>query len=266
MTDLDGSRFDAQLRGWRTLTTLHPLPIDLARIALIREKTAAELARADVIERLLPQLGLNDEALDEFPDELRPYCGQGLRVWQYPTQFGKYLAQLAGLGVRSYLELGVRHGGSFVTTVEVLERHRHLDYAIAVDIIACPAMAEYAKLNPRIEFCRLNTQSAEFAALLRRLHSIDLVFIDSHHEERQCRQEIAAVREVANIIAMHDISNVGCPGVAAVWEEVKASGEYTCFEYTDQYAGMGPYMGIGLAVKNERLARRPRSDDPLAPK
>ncbi len=263
MKESDGSRFDVQLRGWRTLNALHPLPINLSRIALIREKTAADLARAEVIERLLPELGLNDEALDEFPQALRPYCGQGLRVWQYPSQFGRYLAQLASLGVRSYVELGVRHGGSFVATVEVLERFRQLDYAVAVDVIACPAMAGYADINPRIEFCRVNTQGAEFAPLLRRLHPVDLVFVDSHHEERQCRQEVAAVREVANMIALHDISNVGCPGVAAVWAEIKASGDYACFEYTDQYDGMGPYMGIGLAVKNDRFARRLPPDGAL---
>jgi hypothetical protein len=256
MTDSDSSRFDAQLRGWRTLTALHPLSIDLARIALIREKAAAELSRAEVIERMLLELGLNDEALEEFPEALRPHCGQGLRVWQYPAQFGKYLARLASLEVRSYVELGVRHGGSFVVTVELLERFRRLDYAVAVDIIACPGVAEYAAINPRIEFCRVNTQGAEFVPLLRRLQPIDLVFIDSHHEEGQCRREVAAVCEVANMIALHDISNVGCPGVATVWEEIKASRDYVCFEYTDQYTGMGPYMGIGLAVKNERLARR----------
>ena len=263
MTDSDGSRLDAQLRGWRTLNALHALPIDLARIELIRETTAADLARPEVIEHLLCQLGLNDEALDEFPRALHPYCGQGLRMWQYPSQFGRYVAQLASLGVRSYVELGVRHGGSFVATVEILERFRPLDYAVAVDLIACPSMAEYAEINPRIEFCRVNTQGAEFAPLLQRLCPIDLVFIDSHHEERQCRQEVAAVREVANMFALHDISNVGCPGVAAVWEEVKACGDYACFEYTDQYDGMGPYMGIGLAVKNERFVRRPPQDAAL---
>lgn len=47
------------------------------------------------------------------------------------------------LNVQSYLELGVRHGGSFVATVEILRRMSALNTAIAVDIIACPAMDDY---------------------------------------------------------------------------------------------------------------------------
>ena len=236
------------------LSGLHPAPIDLGRIALIRECAPSYLSRPENLERLLPQLGLNDEGQDEFPPELRPYCGQGLRVWQFPAQFARYLAQIVALGVRSYVELGIRHGGSFVTTVEVLERFRRLDYAVAVDIIPCPAMAQYAAINPRVEFACINTQAPEFAALLARLHAIDLIFIDSHHEEDQCRREVAAVLECAGMVALHDISNVGCPGIGKVWQEIKASGDFACFEYTDQYSGLGPYMGIGLAVKKERLA------------
>lgn len=252
------SSLSAQARGWRMLRGLHPEPIDLARIALIRERTPAYLSRSDNLERLLPDLGLNDEGLDEFPPELHRYCGQGLRVWQYPSQFGKYLAQLVSLGVRSYVEIGVRHGGSFVTTVEVLDRFRPLDYAIAVDVIPCPAMSAYAGINPRIEFVRLNSQAAEFTALLARLPALDLVFIDSHHEEGQCRREVEALAGVASMIALHDISNIGCPGIGRVWDEVKADAAFACFEYTAQYAGMGPYMGIGLAVKKERLAAAER--------
>lgn len=236
------------------LHSLRPAAIDLARIALIRECAPADLLRAAPLKDLLLRLGLNDEGLEEYPLDLRPFCGQGLRVWQYPSQFSKYLATVASLRVRSYLELGIRHGGSFVTTVEVLERFGPLDFAVGVDVIPCPSMVEYGAINPRIEFACLNIQSTAFPALLARLRAIDLVFIDSHHEEEHCRQEVAVLRECANMIALHDIANVGCPGIAKVWKELKESGEHLCFEFTDQYPGMGPYMGIGLAVRKARLA------------
>jgi hypothetical protein len=246
--------FNAQVRGWRMLRGLRPAAIDLARLALIRETTPEDLLRPAHLENLLIRLGLNDEGIEEFPPELHPFLGQGLRVWQYPSQFSKYLVKIATLDIRSYMELGVRHGGSFVTTVEVLQRFGRLDFAVAVDIIPCPAMDQYATMNPRIEFACLNTQSPAFAALLARLHAIDLVFIDSHHEESQCRQELAELRNCTNMIALHDVFNVGCPGIGKVWEEIKAADEYVCFEFTDQYRNMGPYMGIGLAVRKERLA------------
>jgi hypothetical protein len=247
--------WNPQQSGWQTLKGLHPSPIDLARIALIREKSPEYLARPGNLERLIADLGLNDEGLSEFPEELVPHCGSGLRIWQFPVQFGPYLARVAALSVRSYLEIGIRHGGSFVATVEILDRFFPLDRAVGVDVIPCPAMADYCRMNPRAEFARVNTQTAEFEALVERLRPIDLVFIDSHHEELQCRREFASVRDAANMIAFHDIANVGCPGVGRVWDEVKALPGFECFELIEQYHGTGPYMGIGLAVKSERLAR-----------
>lgn len=251
--DATTTGWKAQASGWRTLKGLRPRPLDLRRISLIRDAAPDDLRRSDWLEGLLPQLGLNDEGLDEFPSHLQASCGGGLRIWQYPTQFSKYLAQLATLKVRSYLELGIRHGGSFVATVEVLERFRQLDFAVGVDIIACESMTAYRALNPRSEFACVNTQSAEFTLLLQRLAPIDLVFIDSHHEENQCRREFAALRQYANMIALHDISNKGCPGIATVWNEIRSDDEWHCLEFTDQYDGLGPYMGIGLAVKKTRL-------------
>jgi hypothetical protein len=249
----NSSVWNARRHTWRILNGLRPAAIDLGRIHLIRERSPQSLLLSKDLEALLLELGLNDEGLDEFPSHLHPFCGTGLRIWQYPSQFGKYLAHVATLRVRSYLEIGIRHGGSFVATVEILNRFFPLESAIGVDIIPCPSMEEYKTLNPRIEFCCLNTQSVDFTALIDRLHPVDLVFIDSHHEETQCRLEFDAVRNSANIIAFHDVLNANCPGVGRVWNEVKASGDYECFEYTDQYEDFGPYMGIGLAVRRKRI-------------
>jgi precorrin-6B methylase 2 len=54
--------------------------------------------------------------------------------WQYPNQFSKYLAELAAHPVDRYLEIGVRHGGTFVITVEYLSRFHPVREAIAVDL------------------------------------------------------------------------------------------------------------------------------------
>jgi hypothetical protein len=249
------SDWNAQKQAWRILNGLRPAAIDLGRIHLIRERSSESLSRASDLENLLLELGLNDEGLDEFPLRLRQFCGAGLRIWQYPVQFSRYLARMATLRVRSYLELGIRHGGSFVATVEILDRFFPLESAIGVDVIPCPSMAEYKTLNPRIEFCCLNTQSGEFGALIDRIKPVDLVFIDSHHEETQCRREFEALRESARMIAFHDVLNRNCPGVGRVWQEVKTSGDYECSEYTEQYDDLGPYMGIGLAIRKERVAQ-----------
>lgn len=48
-------------------------------------------------EDLLLKMGLNNEHLEEFPEELHPYTGKGLLVWQYPNQLSKLLVYLANL-------------------------------------------------------------------------------------------------------------------------------------------------------------------------
>jgi cephalosporin hydroxylase len=248
----DATGFHAQRQGWAMLKRLHPESIDLSRIDLIRRRELPELTEPPRVEELLLELGLNDEGLSELPPELHTPCG-GLRIWQYPTQFSRYLVQLSHLAVRSYLEIGIRHGGSFVATTEYLERFCPLQFSVGVDVIDCPSMPEYCARNGKAHFWRLNSRSAEFATQIETLGSIDLVFIDSHHEEAQCRDELALLEPYAGMIALHDIANVGCPGIRRVWDDLKRSPAYECFEYVEQYTGLGPFMGIGLAVKRARL-------------
>src|SRR4051812_34363485 len=112
----------ASLEAWKKLKSLHPQPLELDRIARIHARSLVELADPRTLEALVCELGLNDEGIEELPAHLHPWCGQGLRIWQYPNQFSRYLAALAGRRIASYLEIGVRHGGTFVATVEVLGR------------------------------------------------------------------------------------------------------------------------------------------------
>jgi hypothetical protein len=70
---------------------------------LIAERSLAELADPARLEALIPELGLNDEAIEEIPAHLHPWCDQGLRIWQYPRQFSRYLAALALRRISSYL-------------------------------------------------------------------------------------------------------------------------------------------------------------------
>jgi cephalosporin hydroxylase len=209
-----------------------------------------------MLEQLLIRLGLNDEGLDELPVALHPHCGRGLLLWQYPNQFSRYLLFLSQLGVRSYLEVGLRHGGSFVTTIEYLNRFAPLAHALGVDVIPAPSLERYLDINPRATLVWMNSQTPAFEALLVERGPFDLAFIDSHHEEDQCRHEFELLRRHTRMVGMHDIVNMDCPGVRSVWAEVKASGEYICYEFTDQYPGLGPFMGIGLAVERTLLSER----------
>jgi len=240
--------------GWKKIKKLNTIPIDLERIALIRDKGIEYLSDAANVESLIIELGLNDEGMEEFPESLHHYCGQGLRIWQYPIQFSKYLVELAKLKIDSYLEIGIRHGGTFVTTVEYLNKFNPLRSAVGIDIIPCPSLLEYEQINPNAKFVKINTQSSNYKEWLKNSEKFDLVLIDSFHEETQCINEFISVKERANIIAFHDIANINYPGVKKVWHEVKNLNEYDCREYIAQYEDIEfSYMGIGLAVRKERL-------------
>ena len=243
------SNLEDKAKGWKFVNRLHPTDIDLGRISLIREKDQEFLSDPANLELLMLSLGLNNESMKEMPASLLPYCGQGLRIWQYPTQFSKYLVTLSRLHICSYLEIGIRHGGTFVLTVEYLEKFHPVDFAIGLDIIPCPSMADYQAIRPNTKFVNLNTQSYHFRAFLDQYEQFDLVFIDGDHQESQCRNEFNSVKDKARIIVFHDIANVHWPDVGKVWREVRSSQEYDCQEYIDQYEGMGPYMGIGMAIR-----------------
>lgn len=252
MTPEAKPRLGAHFKGLRGLS---PTALEFERLELLRTCDLEALGTSEVAQRLICELGLNDEYLHEFPEALHRYAGQGLRVWQFPNQFGPYLAQLARLQLRSYLEIGVRHGGSFVTTVEYLKRFGPVTRSVAVDVIPCPSLEAHCRQQQGLEFACLNTQGAAYTHFLSQLGSVDLAFVDSHHEEAQCRGEFLLLREHAENLSFHDIVNVNCPGVGKVWQEVKASGEYHCLEYVAQYDERGPYMGIGLAVGTRWASR-----------
>jgi hypothetical protein len=239
-------------KNWKKLKRLHPVSIDLEKITLIHEKNLEFLSNYNNVESLILKLGLTDDLQDEFPESLYPYCGQGLHIMQYPIQFSKYLVDLSRLKISSYLEIGVRHGGTFVATVEYLIKFYNIDFAVAIDIMSCPSITKYKKINSQVEFIKLNTQTNQFLDFLNNYEQFDLVLIDANHQENECRNEFMAVKNKAKIVVFHDISNKDFPGVKIVWDEVKSLNEYDCCEYIDQYQGMGPYMGIGMAIRKNR--------------
>lgn len=253
--EAQAAKFELQRRSWGKLRKLRPSPIDLGRIAMIRAERPAALRDPAGLEALILALGLNDDGLGDFPPALRPHCGHGLRIWQYPWEFARYLAELLRLGVRSYLELGVRHGGSFVTTVECLARSGTLKSALAVDVMPCPSMAEYSRLNPAARFLQLNTQSAAFERALDEHGPFDAALIDANHDEEECRHEFELLRDRCAMLAFHDIANTDFPAVGRVWSEVTALPGYRCLEYVSAYPEPHTPMGIGLAVREEAWIR-----------
>jgi hypothetical protein len=92
-------------------------------ISLLRSASLRELRDPRFLcEELLLTVGLNREALAEFPKQLYPWCGRGIRSWQYPVQFSEYLVFLAKRNIGTYVEIGTRFGGTFIIVVEYIRR------------------------------------------------------------------------------------------------------------------------------------------------
>jgi len=208
------------------------------------------------LEEFLPRLGINDDLPDLIPPHLHWALGKGLRVWQYPCQFAPYLVHIARRPVRSYLEIGVQHGGSFVTTVEYLRHQGHsVERALAADLYRAPEVTRYVKTHPFAEQVTLNSTGAEFRALARS-RVWDLVLIDGDHSFKACLTDFDTVHGFANTIAFHDIVDSPSPDVRRVWELVRRehAGTYDFAEFVAQYpevAGEQTYLGIGVASRHD---------------
>ncbi len=230
-------------------------PIDLSRLELIRQAPLEQLSDPSYIEKdLLPQLGLNDET-GHFPPSLQPFVGEGLLCWQYPNQFSKYLVHLSRQGIESYLEIGVRHGGTFVITIEYLSRFNPIREAVGVDLGHSRSLQEYAGARTGVTVIQASSHDDDFKELVRG-HTIpfDLVLIDGDHSLEGCREDFELVRDRGRVLVFHDIVSQPTPGVTAVWQEVRRLYEerFDFYEFTDQYPDFsrergGEFLGIGVA-------------------
>jgi Methyltransferase domain len=235
-----------------------PQEIDLSMVELIRERDPEWLADPENLEHeLLPALGLcNDPRV--YPPDFGPYVGRGLKHWQSPNQFSRYLAHLARYPIRSYLELGVWHGGTFVITVEYLSRFNALESATAMDRYESDGAQRFAELRPEVEFLQIDTTTPEFAGEIERRGPFDLALVDADHSYEACTSDVLAVREHANMIALHDMVDATCGGVVRTWQEMKERGtaDWEFFEFAEQYDEVvenfgAPVLGLGVAVRKD---------------
>jgi predicted O-methyltransferase YrrM len=164
--------------------------IDLSRRAPIAHADVATLRDPARLEELLPEVGLNDDEPSWMADRLQPFLGSGLRLWQYPNQFAPYLALLARVTVRSYLEIGVQHGGSFTVTLTYLERlHGPLRTAVAADIAYAPGVARLARERAEVRQLVIDSASPEFREALEEHAPFDLVMIDGDHSYEATKRD-----------------------------------------------------------------------------
>jgi hypothetical protein len=248
-----------------------PEPIDLSRLALIVQWPEEVLRDPVELERRLWDLGVNDEIAHVLPAERRAATGDGLRFTQFPNQFARYLVAIGELGVRSYAEIGVDHGGTFLITTTYLSRLGPVERATAIDRFEAPALREHPGPARTTDVLRADSTSRRVAGYVADHGPFDLVLIDGDHSEEGCRRDLELVRPHARAIALHDIVGQNTPGVRAAWGSIRRdhADEYELHEFTAQYPetaealGGGTALGIGLAVRRAGAPSRAARDEIL---
>ena len=232
------------------------LEFDSTRAQLIRDAALDDLADPHYIEHtLMPQLGFTPESPFAMPEVTKANVG-GLLIWQYPNQFAKYLSVIRRLNIHSYIEIGCRWGGTFILTVEYLQRFGLLTRgpAVAVDIIESPVLEYTREHSDAGVFAMADSHSAGFAEWVQDKH-FDLVFIDGDHSYEGVKADFEVMEKHGSVFVFHDITNVVVPGVARFWMELKAmrGGRFEFVEILDQYEDVQqgrwqPYLGMGIAI------------------
>lgn len=195
------------------------------------------------LELLLPTFGMNNENLQEMPNELSNHFGKGIKFWQYPNQLSPYLKQISKYKINSYLEIGCRWGGTFIITNEILKSLNKDVKSYACDINPISdILKEYKKYT---DFNYIH-QSSLLLNENNINHNVDLILIDGDHSYEGLKKDFDIVKQYSpKYVVFHDITNDACLGVSKFWNEIKDN--YKHYEYVNQYDSVkGNYLGIGL--------------------
>jgi cephalosporin hydroxylase len=204
----------------------------------------------DGLHSLILQLGLNDQDLQEQPQELSEYFGKGLRLWQYPNQLSRFANYIANLNIKSYLEIGCRFGGTFIFIAEILAKNNEDIRLYACDIIPMSdPLLNYSQIR-KFHYLEMSSTSKEFKSFVN-CYMPEFVFIDGYHSYDVVKNDFDVCDSLnTKYIVLHDIDSDVCPGVKKVWNEIKNDNRFETLEFCDQYKSVsGNFLGIGLAIR-----------------
>lgn len=183
----------------------------------------------------------------------QPRGRSGQKWAQRPRELADFLDLLVTEGVRSYLEVGARHGDTFAAVADALPPGATL---VAVDLPgglwgcedSLPALqdaAAYARAQGHTAHVIVgNSREAEIIAAAAAYSPYDCVFLDGDHTADGIRADWAAYGPMGRLVAFHDIAptpdNTGIK-VPLVWNALRTT--HRTRELLDADA---PGMGIGV--------------------
>lgn len=188
--------------------------------------------------------------MSSAPKKKRGFSGT---KWpQFPQEIQKFIRFLKAEGVKSYLEVGCRHGDTFHAVGLALPKGSLL---VAVDLPGarsgktaggkCPnsyealyrAASDLKKRGQKAVVIIGNSHSPEIVGSISKYSPFDAVFIDGDHSHDGVRADWHNYGPMGNLIAFHDI-RAEDKGIASLWNELKQQYRHTEFAFYDR-GGIG---------------------------
>lgn len=211
-------------------------------------------------EKLVKELGLylDTNNIRSMPKSWLPfiknwqkYCNYGLHSWQEPTQFANLLYflsdYLSNNKINSYLEIGVKHGGTFIWLDSMIRFFNNELVSYAIDINPYGNIfLEYSKITNNINFIRADSTDPNLWYNLP--NTIDIILIDGNHNYDYVLSDYQnALYKKPKILLFHDINNQLCPGVVKLWQNI-IQNKIKNIDYYEFITDNCYYFGLGVYI------------------
>ena len=159
-----------------------------------------------------------------------------LGLWQKPDQLASLIKYLLDKNhtIDSFLEVGTYKASTFLILREFLLLKNNNLFSMTID----PSKQVSEEF---ISFFNINYKQSSIHDLQGRY---DLIFIDGDHAYDSAKSDYEKALSLGpKYILFHDIQDKYCPGVVALWNEIKSAGMNNVeFNTNDNI------MGLGLAI------------------
>ena len=190
------------------------------------------------------------------PPKIRGFSGT---KWpQFPQEIQEFIRLLKDSGVKSYLEIGCRHGDTFHAVGRVLPKGSLL---VAVDLPGARsgkctggkfpgsdkalhyAASDLKKRGQNAVVIIGDSHSGEVIKAISKYSPFDAIFIDGDHSFEGVRADWRNYGLMGTLIAFHDI-RAEEKGAASLFNELKQQYKHTEFAFYDR-------GGIGVIWKDD---------------